>query len=175
MQSGATIDNAKLLGAVYPTAVTDGIENNYYAPGVWIISDANIYNSYVSETKNAVQVDAGNVYFENTTFSGGAIANILITGGDITLNNCVTQTSDRGGLKGLGIRASSANCKIRLEGTFKQYNYLKQSDVPSTYSSILSSVYNNSTYAYSYGGSTYVNMGIFFVASSVAVSSKVSI
>lgn len=162
MNGGGSIDNAKLLGKVYESLITSGQENQYYAPGVWITGDANIYNSYVSETKNAVQIDAGTVYFENSTFAGGALANIDIGGGDVTLKNCITKTTDRGGLKGLGIRAKTANCKIHLLGTFTQNNWLKKSDLPSMFSGVLSSVYTDTNYAYSNSGSTYVNMGVFF-------------
>ncbi len=159
MNGGGSIDNAKLLGEVYPTMITSGQENQYYAPGVWITGDANIYNSYVSETKNAVQIDAGTVYFENSTFAGGTIANIDIGGGDVTLKNCITKTTDRNGLKGLGIRVKTANCKLHLIGSFAQYNWLKKSELPSAYSGLFSSVYNDAAYAYN---STYVNMGVFF-------------
>ncbi len=170
MNGGGSIDNAKMLGQIYASAITSGQTNQYYAPGIWITGDANIYNSYVSETKNAVQIDAGTIYFENTTFSGGAIANVDIGGGDVTLKNCVTQTSDRGGLKGIGIRPKTSSCKIHLLGTFTQYNYLTSSDLPGTYKSILNSIYSNSTYAYTYSGSTYLNMGIFFVTDSGSIT-----
>lgn len=170
LNGGGALDNVRLLGTVYPKAVTSGQENQYYAPGVWITGDANIYNSYVSETKNAVQIDSGTVYFENTTFAGGALANIDIGGGDVTLNNCVTSTSDRGGLKGLGVRVKTANCQLHLLGTLMQYNYLTKSDLPSTYSSVMSSVYNDATFAYTNSGSTYVNMGIFFITDAGSIT-----
>ncbi len=170
MNDGATLDNAILLGAVYQAAVTSGSDTEYFAPGLWITGSANVYNSYVSETKNAVQVETGDVVFENSTFSGGALANVSISGGNVTLKNCITSTTTRGGIKGIGVRVATASCKINIEGTFTQYNFLKSSDLPSTYSSLLSSVYNDSTYAYTYNGSKYVNMGILFFTDSGSIT-----
>ena len=170
MSGNGSIDNAVLLGAVYPTAVTSGQSNQYYAPGVWIIGNANIYTSYISETKNAVQIDSGTVYFENSTFAGGALANIDIGGGDVTLKNCITKTTDRDGLKALGIRAKTAACKIHILGSLTQYNFLKKSDLPSSYSTFLSSMYNNTTFAYSYNSNTYLNMGIFFLTEAESIT-----
>ncbi|MBR0413861.1 MAG: hypothetical protein IJI67_02170 [Clostridia bacterium] len=164
MNGNGTIDNAVLLGAVYETAVTSGIENEYYAPGVWITGNANIYNSYVSECKNAIQIDSGVVNIEGTTIDGGAIANVDIGGGTVTFKDCTTSTSTRGGLHGLAVRPKTGNCTINIEGTFNQYNWLTSADMPSTYSSVMATVFNDPTYAYTYADETYVNFGIFFVS-----------
>ena len=101
------------------------------------------------------------------TFAGGAMANVDIGGGDITFKNCVTKTTDRGNtIKGIGVRSKTASCKIHLLGTFTQYNWLMKSEVDSTFRSVLSTIYNDSTYAYSNGGNTYLNMGILFFTDS---------
>ena len=170
MSGGGAIDNAVLLGKVYSSAVSSGTDNENYAPGIWITGNASIYNSRVSECKYAVQVDGGDVTLENSTFDGGAIANVCIGGGNVTLKNCTTSSSVRGGLNGLGIRVTTSSCKINLEGSLTQYNWLKKADLPSTYSSVLSSIYNDSNYAYSYSGSTYVNMGLFFITDASSIT-----
>ncbi|MBE6740813.1 MAG: hypothetical protein E7570_00765 [Ruminococcaceae bacterium] len=159
MNGNGTIDNAVLVGQTYAELVTTGITNEYYSPGVWINGNANIYNSYVSEAKNAIEIKEGTVVIENTTVSGGAFSNIQIGNAKVTLKNCETESSVSG-IKGLGIYISSNTCKLNIEGSLKQHNWLKSSDVPSNYSSVLSSFYNDSNYAYTVDGTKYVNMGI---------------
>ena len=150
---------------MYPEAVVSGVTNDYYSPGVCVTGGANIYNCYISQTKNALQIDGGDVYAENTTFDGGAVANIDVGGsGEVTLKNCVTsKSSDPSGLLGIGIHPKNAAAKITLEGTFKQYNWLRYDDLPSNYQSYLYDIYKTAAYAdytYEYGGETYVNMGL---------------
>ena len=170
MSENGTIDNAKLIGQVYSSAVTTGTTNEGYAPGIWITGNANIYNSYVCEAKYAVQIDGGSVVLENSTFDGGAIANVCISGADVTMKNCTTTVSTHGGLKGLGVRVTSASANISIEGTFTQYNWLKKTDLPSLYTSFLNSLYSDSNYAYTYNGTAYVNMGVFFITDAGAIS-----
>ncbi len=161
--SNGTVDNAVLNGRVYDNLVIDGVENEGYAPGVWITGNANIYNSHISECRYAVLIEGSDkVLIKNTTLSGGAMANLGVTGGNVTLENCTTSTSVRDGLKGLGVHVATSSCTLKIEGSLKQYNWLRQSDVPSTYSSIVNSVYNDSNYAFTSGGTKYVNMGILF-------------
>ncbi len=172
MSENGTIDNAKLIGQVYSSAVTSGTTNEGYAPGIWITGNANIYNSYVCEAKYAVQIDGGSVVLENSTFDGGAIANVCISGADVTMKNCTTTVSTHGGLKGLGVRVTSASANISIEGTFTQYNWLKKSDLPSLYTSFLNSLYSDSNYAYTYNGTAYVNMGVFFITDAGTISAS---
>ncbi len=153
-----TVDNVIFKGQVYGEAVTSGTGNQYYAPGIRITGDTNIYNSYISECKYAVSIEGGNVVMKNTTVTGGAVGNLYISGGSLTLENCTTATSIDGGLKGLGVHAASASCKIILKGEFKQYNWLTSGELPSSYRSLLNSLYS-SEYAYN----SRVNMGILFV------------
>ena len=161
--NNGTLDNVILNGEVYENAVPTGYTNEEYSPGVNITGDAYIYNSYISECKYAVSVERGNVFMKNTTVTGGAIANINIAGGNVTLENCVTGTSERGGLKSLAVRVVSTICSLTINGTFEQHNWLLSDDLPSNYKSYISSFYSNSTYAYTNGGKTYVNLGIMFL------------
>ena len=171
--NNGTIDNAVLKGEVYTSAVQSGTGNQGYAPGVFITGDANIYNSFISECRYAVQVSSGNVVIKNSTISGGAIANIAIDGGNVVLENCVTSTSVSG-LKGLGVRVTSANCSLTIKGSLNQHNWLKSNELPSQYQSLMSSIYNDSTYAYTPSGSNtkYVNMGIAFVSDSGSITAE---
>ena len=166
-----TVDNVILKGAVYTSAVQSGIENQGYAPGVFVSGDANIYNSFISECRYAVQILSGNVLIKNTTVSGGAIANIAVDGGNVTLEDCTTSTSPTG-LKGLGIRVTSANSSLTIKGSLNQHNWLKSNELPSQYQNLMSSIYNDSTYAYTPSGSStkYVNMGIAFVSDSGSIT-----
>ena len=170
MSGGGTIDNAVLIGQTYPSLVTDGINNEYYSPGVWITGNANIYNSYVSECKNAIEIKEGTVLIENTTVSGGAFSNINIQNANVTLRNCVTSTSTADGIKCLGIVVSNIGAKLKIEGSLVQHNWTRKADLPSSYQSMMSDVYNNSNYAYENGGSTYVNMGIMFISEGSSIN-----
>ena len=66
---------------------------------------------------------------------------------------------------GKGTQAGLISKKYDLLHTFEQHNWLTSSDVPSAYSSLVSSVYSNNTFAYKNSGKTYVNMGIVFLSS----------
>ena len=169
LSGNCTVDNVKFIGYEPANAVTDGTSNPGYAPSVRIGGSANIYRSYISGGRYAAFIDAdgADIYMIDTVIDGGAIGNVSLSAGDLTLENCTTTTSTRGGLKGLGVHVpSSTGIKLNIKGSFEQRNWLKQSDVPSAYSSILSSVYNDSTYAYTSDGTKYVNMGVFFLSSS---------
>ncbi len=161
--NNGTLDNVIINGEVYSKAVTSDVTSQEYSPGVSIRGDARIYNSYISECKYAVSIESGNVLMKNTTVTGGTLANIYIAGGNVTLENCVTGTSERGGLKGMAVRAVSTSCSLTINGTFEQHNWLQKSELPSNYQSYVSSFYNDSNYAYTNGGKTYVNLGIMFL------------
>ncbi|MBR4765278.1 MAG: hypothetical protein IK085_00780, partial [Clostridia bacterium] len=161
--TNGTVDNAQLIGYQASSQVTSGTSNADYAPGVAVSGVSYIYNSKVANAKVTMIVNSGELYAYNTIFDGGAIANMEIAKGHVTLENCITTTSTSGGLKGLGIRVKgSTDTSVTLKGTFKQYNWVKQNDIPSDYRSFLNSVYNDSTYYYTYNGTKYINPGFFF-------------
>lgn len=165
--TNGTANNVQFIGYEPASAVSSGTGNAGYAPSVHIGGDANLYNCYASGGRYAILiVNQPVVNLVNTTVDGGAVGNMSISGGTVNLENCTTTTSTRGGLKGLGIQIGTATgVKLNLSGTFNQYNWLAKSEVPSDYSSILSSMYNNTTYAYTYNGTKYVNMGILCAGS----------
>ena len=172
--SNGTVDNVQFIGYEPTSAVTDGVNNPGYAPAVNIgVNGCKCYNSYFSGGRYAVMNGHNaDTYFNNCVFDGGAIGNIQITGGDNIFEDCVTTNSTHG-LKGLGVHVTSVSgTTLTLKGTFKQHNWLTNADVPSAYSSMLSSVYSNTTYAYKNSGKTYVNMGIVFLSSANDISSS---
>ena len=61
----------------------------------------------------------------------------------------------------MGIHITNISSSVTIKGTFLQYNWLTYDDMPSNYQSLLRSVFENPTYAYSDGENTYVNMGMF--------------
>lgn len=163
MNGGGCANNVKFVG-YEPTNVASSIGESDYSPAVKITGDASLYNCYVSGGRYAIMI-SGNptVVIKNTTVDGGAFGNVQIAGGNVTLENVTTTISTRGGKKGLGLHfTASDNTKLTLNGYFRQYNWVLKSDLPSQASSSLSDLYNNTTYAYTYGGKTYVNGGIFF-------------
>lgn len=165
-----TLDNVQLIGYEPTTATASASGVAGCSPSVHVAPGAgeiDIYNSYISGGRLAFSVESGTIYAENTTFDGGAVANMQLSGGKLTLKNCTTTSSTRGGLKGLGIRISTSdNVHLTLEGTFSQHNWLTESEIPSTYSTMLSDVYKDSTYA----ASGYVNMGILCLSDSVDIN-----
>ena len=166
--------NVRFIGYEPESAVATGITNPGYAPAVRAGSGyANLYHCYFSGGRYALFTEntGSEVYAEDTVFDGGAFGNIYIGGGDVTLKDCVTSTSTRGGLKGLGIHVTSkTDISLTLLGTFRQHNWLLQSDLPSAYSSVFSGIYSDSEYYYTYNNKKYVNMGILFMATADGVN-----
>ena len=171
--SSGSADNVMFIGYEASTAVTGGVNNADYAPGIRIKGEASLYNCYVSGARNAILVEAGQntVYLKNTVLDGGAISGMEVASGTVVLEDCITTESTRGGLKGLAIKVSDINAKLYIKGTFKQYNWLQKSDLPSNYSSAFGSLYSDNTYAYTVNGKTYVNIGVMFLSDATNFSS----
>ena len=172
MSGGGTADNVKFIGYEPAEAVPTGVNNPGFAPAIKISGNANLYNCYCSGGKYAIQItDTGKVHIKNTTVDGGAVGNIGISGATVTLENVTTMTSTRGGVRGLGVHVTTlAGVKINIKGYLHQYNWLTQNDVPSDYSSFVSSLFSNSTFAYTYNSTKYVNFGLFFLSNAVNMS-----
>lgn len=162
-----TLDNVQIIGQEYPELVEAGTSNQYYSPCVYAKKNTSIYNSYLSGCKSALMIE-GDTYVEGTTVAGGAYANISISGGDATLKNCTTSHSLNNGLKGLAVVLSNPNSKLNLEGTFRQYNWIQKSELPTTYQNVLKDIYNNSTYAYTYFGKSFINTGVLCLNSTLS-------
>ncbi len=171
---GSYIDNAQIMGQDYPTAVTSGVSNQYYSPTVRINGGGGIYNSLVNGGRYAVLTSGGEIELVNTTLAGGAIANMNISGmGTLLLDNVTTvQVSGTTNPPyGMAIAVESQDVQITIKNDLKQYNWAKQTDIPSSYNNIFSDLYTSSNYSnirYTNGGNTYVNTGIFFFSDSAS-------
>ncbi len=163
--NNGTVDNVQFIGYEPKAQNLFNNGNTDIAPAVKVgTGGANIYNCYISGGRYALQADSCNIVMIDTILDGGAIGNAYLTGGNITMENCVTTMSTRGGMKGLGICIPSVSgVKLNIKGSLKQYNWSTSSDVPSDLSSLISDVYSNTTFAASFGGKKYVNTGIFFL------------
>lgn len=173
-----TMDNVQIDG--YDSTNANGSVNDPGgAPVVLISGKGNIYNSYIQGGRQAVRCAAtGNVHLKNVTLDGGARCNMEIASGEVILENCVTTTDTTGGAKGLGVLISSTGAKLTLEGTFTQYNWLAQAEIPDAkiktifgdvYEGKSGSDYDFSPYPYDVGNTPYLNMGIFFFNESVQI------
>lgn len=159
--SDGTLDNVHIKGQEYPSLVTAGTENQYYSACTKIGGKKNyIYNSHISGCREAILMQA-DTYMYNSLVSGGTMSNITVASGRLTMTDCITSPSlTDGALNGLAVMLSNVSSHITLNGTFRQYNWATENDIPSDYRSMVSSFYSDSTYAYSTGGKKYVNVGI---------------
>lgn len=131
------------------------------APAVNITGNAEIYNSYIYGGRHAVRAASGNVTLKNTLIDGGSLGNMEILNANVTLENCITTTSTRGKLKGLGIRIEKLSAKLTINGYLKQYNWVKNDDLPDAYKPTLSKEFNSDV-AFKYDGTNYIDVGIVF-------------
>ena len=156
-----TLNNVHIKGQEYPSLVTSGTGNQYYSACTRIGGEKNyIYNSHISGCREAVLMEA-DTYMYNSLVSGGVMSNITVSSGKLTMTDCMTSPSlTDGALNGLAVMLSNASSHITLNGTFRQYNWATENDIPSDYKSMVSSFYSDSAYAYSTGGKKYVNVGI---------------
>lgn len=159
--SDGTLDNVHIKGQEYPSLVTSGTENQYYSACTKIVGEKNyIYNSHISGCREAILMQA-DTYMYNSLVSGGTMSNITVAGGKLTMTDCMTSPSlNDGALNGLAVMITNASSHLTLNGTFRQYNWATTNDIPSDYQTVLKSVYDDSTYAYSTGGKKYINVGI---------------
>ena len=167
--TGGVVDNVQLIGYACKNAMALANDEGR-APALSIVGEARIYNSYIYGGRHAVEVKSSGaaVIMENVTVDGGARANMQVASSNLTLKNCVTTSDTRGGLKGIGILITTTDVQLRLEGSLHQSNWLKMADLPSTYSAVLSDVYNDRNHAFKYGDAKYINTGIFFFSESVS-------
>ena len=155
LRGNCTVDNVQFIGYEPTAQVTSGINNQDYAPAVSVTGAANIFRSCFSGGRFAVMVasEGADVHMDESVIDGGAIGNLCLSSGKLTMKDCKTSTSTKGGLKGLGLFVNgTTKLGLNIEGSFEQYNWLKKSDVPSDYRNALSPVYNNSVYAHQYNG-----------------------
>ncbi len=163
----ATLDNLVIVGDVYDEygAYTN---NNDYNAAIDVLGDTVIQNCYISGCSAPISTRA-NATITNTTLYGGAVANLLIKGGTITLENVTTANYNdgRNAPIGMGIVIHSdaaESAKLILNGTLTQYNFLNEEDTPTdTYAKNLhSTMFGTSLSKYHFGTSPNrrVNTGV---------------
>lgn len=162
----AVLDNVVFVGDIYNSygAYTN---QDYYNAMIDVMGDTTIQNCYVANCSAPVMV-RGNVTINNSTLYGGAVANIIVKSGTVTLEDVTTANYDDGrSVVGMGIVVHSdatESAKLILNGGLTQYNFVSESKVPSdTYAKNLhSTMFSNSCEKYHFGTSPnrYVNTGI---------------
>ena len=166
MTKNATLDNLRIVGDIYDEygAYTS---NNDYNAAIDVLGDTVIQNCYISGCSAPISTRA-NATIKNTTLYGGAVGNLILKGGTVTLENVVTANYNDGrDLVGMGILIHSDAAEateLVLNGTLTQYNFIEESATPSnTYAKNLHNVMfgdSCSQYHFSDGTETYVNTGI---------------
>ena len=163
----ATLDNLVIVGDVYDEYGAYTTNNDYNA-AIDVMGDTIIQNCYISGCSAPVSARA-NATITNTTLYGGAVANLIIKSGTVTLNNVTTANfnDSRNAPIGMGIVIHSdatETAKLVLNGTLRQYNFLNEEDTPiDTYAKNLhDTMFGDSLKAYHFGTSPnrYVNTGI---------------
>ena len=161
--NNGTADNVRFIGYEPSEQVLTGYQNADYAPAVVVTSSGgNIYNCYFSGGRFALGT-TGTTFIKNSVFDGGALANISFAG-NLTLEDCETTTSTRGGIVGMGLYCQSNSANLYLVGSFVQHNWLVESEIPSAYRNALRQYYNTDFAYTAANGTKYLNMGVFFVS-----------
>lgn len=186
--TGGNLDNVKIVGYAYPEAniqardaetgvvKDDKKECQYLLSSVCIVGgNCTISNSYISGSRTALYVKAGNdILIDDTTLSGGAVANMEIASGiNVTLRDLTTiQTVTRDDygqnkdLMGLGLYVTSGSTKIYLENQLHQYNWATNKQTrtyaPSIVTSAFDSFFKNDNATYTYDGTPVINCTFLF-------------
>ena len=164
----AVLDNLVIVGDVYDQygAFTN---NDYYNTVIDVITGGQtiIQNCYISGCAAPVRA-RDSVTIVDSTLYGGAVGNLIIEAGTVTLEDVITANFDDGrSVVGMGIVIHSDatdSAKLVLNGTLTQYNFISESKVPTdTYAEKLhEAMFGNSCSKYHFGSSPnrYVNTGI---------------
>ena len=167
----ATLDNLVIVGDEY-TEYGALSTDNYYTSAIDVTGNTIIQNCYISGCSAPVRARS-NVTIVNSTLYGGAVANLIIQSGTVTLTDVTTANYDDGrALVGMGIvvhSSASDNAKLVLNGTLTQYNFMSESKVPNnSYAKNLhTAMFDSSCSQYHFGTSPnrYVNTGIISMTS----------
>ena len=167
----AVFDNLVIVGDVY-SGYGAFTENDYYNTAIDVTGDTIIQNCYISGCAAPIRA-RNNVTIINSTLYGGAVANLIIESGTVTLEDVTTANYDDGrALVGMGIVIHSdatEAAKLVLNGTLTQYNFISESKVPTdTYAKNLhTAMFRSDCSQYQFGTSPnrYVNTGIISLSS----------
>lgn len=193
MENG-TLDNVQIIcpnpsySVLYHSNMKDS--GNYHDPNdpnntvhgnvrSAVLADANssILNCYISGGRAGILARNPNVYVENTTIEGGAVANIYVgesatlTLKDITLiQEPKKATVYNVGKEVLGlsvlVESVSKVPKITLEGKFVQYAWVNKSYkdyVPDGAGTLVDTVWGKTNYKHTINDVEFVNLGIAYM------------
>jgi len=167
----AILDNLVIVGDVY-NDYGAYIQNEYYNTVIDVTGDTIIQNCYISGCAAPVRA-RNNVTITNSTLYGGAVGNLIIESGTVTLEDVTTANYDDGrAIVGMGIVVHSdatEAAKLVLNGTLTQYNFISESKEPTdTYAKNLhTTMFGDSCSKYHFGTAPnrYVNAGIVSLTS----------
>ena len=167
----AVLDNLVIVGDVY-NGYGAFTENDYYNTVIDVTGDTIIQNCYISGCAAPVRA-RNNVTIINSTLYGGAVGNLIIESGTVTLEDVTTANFDDGrAFVGMGIVIHSdatEAAKLVINGTLTQYNFISESKVPTdTYAKNLhTAMFSSDCEQYQFGTSPnrYVNTGIISLTS----------
>lgn len=180
--SNATLNNVKIVGAVYTSDFGTSVKSDYHRACVLVQSNSAIYNSEISNCMSAVRVRNGaTLVIENSTLKGGSFANLDIRDGKVTLENVTTINQVNGNdaatdgtvTVGLGIvtwyETVPNTATLTIKGTFNQYNFVSKTQatdntVDNDYvSAVVDTFFGSGLSSYRYDD--YVNTGILSLCS----------
>jgi len=183
------IDNIVLEGLKVPynnyttTSNPDGAPvGGYNIYGIYVSGNKSyISNSYVSGFRAPIRIySATNVIIENTVIKGGTFANVIVENQcnlllrDVTtiqtIDTAINKLGNQVQFIGMGIvyNTFGDETRIAIEGNFRQYNWIGQSEI-NTLPSDLQTMANNilsqnqfNDFRHSINGKQYINAGIVF-------------
>lgn len=166
MTQNTTLDNLKIVGDEY-NAYGAYTNQDYYNAAIDVTGDTVIQNCYISGCSSPVNVRS-NVTIKNTTLYGGAVANLMIKSGTVTLEDVTTVNyADGRKLVGMGIVAHSdvtESAKLIINGTLKQHNFINENNIPSDSNAkiLYNAMFDNacSKYHFDTDDGKYVNTGV---------------
>ena len=180
------LDNVRIEGPVYPVmniyqsqAQNSTTDKEEYFYNSILINGGNctISNSYISGSRTAICIRGGNnVTIDNTTLSGGAVANMEIAGvNTVTLRNLTTVQTDETDsygqnvtTHGMGIYVSNGTSKIIIEGELTQRNWVSNAqwnNLVGSYAGFFPKFFTDNAYSdyqKKIDGVTYVNLAMIF-------------
>ncbi|MBQ7370116.1 MAG: hypothetical protein IJW58_03975, partial [Clostridia bacterium] len=190
--SNASLDNVKIVGAVY-TSYGATVSDNYNRATVLSTGDNKIINCCISNCATPVRLKDGNLEIVSSTLKGGNYANLDIRNGNVVLDKVTTINQLNGNdtatdgtvVLGLGIvvyyENVNATTSIEIKNGITQYNYLSQSQanqyIKDSNATTLVSAMFKSEYAdfqYNSGSDVWVNTGIISMSSDSVGDSNIS-
>ncbi len=188
--NNGNLDNIRIEGPVYPVMniyqsqsqnASTNKEEYFYNSILINGGNCTISNSYISGSRTAICIRGGvDVVIEDTTLSGGSVANMQIAGAStVTLRNLTTVQKDENDsysqgviAHGMGIYVDSSTVNIIVEGELNQYNWLSYNQwkkIVGTYEGSFPQFYSSNSSASKYkpyqhtrNNETYVNMAFIF-------------